>query len=429
MTIARADAPLPDDPATLRAMVQELLDTLAAQRRETELLRTRLDQLLRRLYGPKSEKVSNTPSLFETPPSDSALPLAPPPHPTSDSRPAPRTGRHGRRRLPRELPRQRVEHDLSEAQKLCPCCRAPRQRIGEEVTERLDYRPASLFVVEHVRPKYACVSCRSQLVTTPIPPEPLPKAIAAPGLLAHVATAKFADHLPLYRLERILGRHGVDLSRSTMCDWLAGCAGVLRPVYDAMCERVRLSKVVHTDDTPVPVRDPARSRTRTGRIWVYLGDAKNPYTVYDATPSRSRDGPQTFLKGYAGYVQADAFGGYDGLYATGATEVACWAHARRKFVESRDSDATRSLEALASVRRLYDIERRARDLTSDDRLSLRQRESAPVLRALGEWLGVKRSEALPKSPLGQAITYALNQWEALNRYVTDGDLAIDNNAA
>jgi transposase len=429
MTLPRDDEPLPDDPLTLQAMIRELLDALAAERRASETLRTRLDQLLRRLYGPKSEKVSNTPSLFDNPPSDNAVSLDPLPEPADEIDNAPKKRRHGRRRLPRELPRQRVEHDLTDAEKLCPCCRSLRVRIGEEVSERLDYRPASLFVVEHVRPKYACHGCQGQLAVTPVPPEPLPKALAAPGLLAQVITAKFADHLPLYRLEGILARHGVELSRSTMCDWLAGCAEVLRPISDAMGLRVRASKVIHTDDTPVPVLDRTRDRTRTGRIWVYLGDAHNPYIVYDATPSRSRDGPQTFLKGFRGYLQADAFGGYDGLYATGVTEVACWAHTRRKFVESRERDSRLSLEALALIRRLYEVERRAKELDGDNRLSLRQRESVPVLRAIGEWLEAKRGAALPKSPLGVAITYATNQWPALNVYVRDGDLAIDNNAA
>jgi transposase len=429
MTLPGDDEPLPDDPRTLQAMVRELLDALAAERRTSTALRTRLDQLLRRLYGPKSEKVSNTPSLFENEPSDNALSLPPPPEPESEVPPPHKKRWHGRRRLPRDLPRQRVEHDLTDAEKLCPCCRSSRVRIGEEISERLDYKPASLFVVEHVRPKYACRSCHAQVVVTAVPPEPLPKSIAAPGLLAQIITAKFADHLPLYRLEGILARQGVELSRSMMCDWLAGCAEVLHPIYDAMCDRVRASKVIHTDDTPVPVLDRTRDRTRTGRIWVYLGDATNPYIVYDATPSRSRDGPQTFLAIYKGYLQADAFGGYDGLFATGATEVACWAHARRKFVEARDSDSRLSLEAVAYIRRLYDVERKAKELEGDNRLSLRQRESVPVLRALREWIESKRASVLPKSPLGAAITYATNQWAALNVYVTDGELAIDNNAA
>jgi transposase len=428
MTPPSADDPLPDDPATLQALIRELLAALAAERRESTALRSRLDQLLRRLYGPKSERVSNTPSLFGDEPTAAVVPPTAPPEPSPPPEPSARR-RHGRRKLPRDLPRQRVEHDLTDAEKLCPCCHTPRGRIGEAISERLDYRPASLFVVEHVRPKYACSHCQTPIALAPMPPLPVPKAIAAAGLLAHIITAKFADHLPLHRLEGILARHGVDLSRSTMCDWLAGSAEVLWPLYDAMCQRVRRSKVLHTDDTPVPVQDRTRERTRTGRIWVYLGDADNPDTVYDATPSRSRDGPLTFLKGFTGYLQADAFGGYDGLYATGATEVACWAHARRKFHDAKDSDSRLSLEALARIRLLYDIEDRARPMTSDDRRSLRQREAIPVLAALGTWLKALRSEVLPKSPIGQAVTYALNQWRALNRYVEDGDLAIDNNAA
>jgi transposase len=331
--------------------------------------------------------------------------------------------------LPGDLPRHRVEHDLSDAEKVCPRCRTPRAKIGEEVTERLDYKPSSLFVVEHVRPRSGCRRCRGEVAAPPLPPEPVPRSVAAPGLLAYVITATFADHPPLHRLEGILGRHGIDLSRSTMCDWLAGCAAVLRPVYDAMCDRVRRSKVVHTDDTPVPVQDRTRDRTRTGRIWVYVGDAANPYTVYDATPSRSRDGPQTFLRGFTGYVQADAFGGYDGLYAAGAVEVACWAHARRKWYDARDSDPRTAHEALARIRAVYDVEDRAKTLTAADRAELRRRESVPVLASFGDWLEAIRPGVLPKSPIGQAITYATNQWAALSRYVADGDLAIDNNAA
>ncbi|VTR91665.1 IS66 family element, transposase OS=Rhodopirellula europaea 6C GN=RE6C_02664 PE=4 SV=1: LZ_Tnp_IS66: zf-IS66: DDE_Tnp_IS66: DDE_Tnp_IS66_C [Gemmata massiliana] len=428
MTLPGTDEPLPDDPLTLQAMVRELLDALAAARRSAEALRTRLDQLLRRLYGPKSEKVSSTPSLFDNESRDTAAAPAPPER-APDTPPTRKKGRHGRRRVPRDLPRQRIEYDLTDVEKLCPWCHGSRARIGEEVSERLDYRPARLCVVEHVRPKYACRRCHAHVAVAPRPREALPKSVAAPGLLAQVITAKFADHLPLHRLEGILARHGMKLSRSTMCDWLAGCAKALGPIYDEMCMRVRDSKVIHTDDTPVPVLDRERERTRTGRIWVYLGDAQNPYTVYDATPSRSRDGPQSFLSKYQGYVQADAFGGYDGLFATGATEVACWAHARRKFVEAEPSDSRRSREALAHICRLYDVERRAKGLGSGNRLSLRQREAVPVLRAIQEWLDATRASVLPKSPLGAAITYATNQWTALNVYVTDGVLAIDNNAA
>jgi transposase len=424
MTAPAATDPLPDDPPALRVMVRELADALADARKEIDALRARLDQLLRRLYGPRSERAADGPA---TPADTAASP--PPPDPGGDGSARPTRRGHGRRRLPADLPRHRVEHDLTDGEKACPGCHARRVRIGEEVSERLDYRPASLFVVEHVRPKYACLSCRGHVAVPPLPPEPLPKGMAAPGLLAQVVTSKFADHLPLFRQARILGRHGADLHRSTLGDWLAGCAAVLRPIYDAMCQSVRGSKVVHTDDTPVPVLDRDRDRTRTGRIWVYVGDPAHPYTVYDATPSRARDGPQAFLKDFRGFVQADAFGGYDGLYATGATEVACWAHARRKFVDARATDPARCDHALAAIRALYAVERQARGVRSDKRLSLRQRESVPVLRELGEWLTATRRAVLPKSPLAQAVTYALNQWAALNRYAADGDLAIDNNPA
>jgi hypothetical protein len=201
-------------------------------------------------------------------------------------------------------------------------------------------------------------------------------------------------------------------------------------LYLLMCDRVRQSKVIHTDDTPVTTLDRADPDGRkTGRVWVYLGDHAHPYTVYDMTASRSRDGPKTFLDGFRGYLQADAFGGYDGLYAKGVTEVACWAHARRKFFDAKETAAAEAHEALARIRALYDIETRAKPLAPAERAALRRAEAAPLLASFGRWLDDRRPHALPKSPLGQAVTYATNQWPALQVYVTDGDLAIDNNAA
>ena len=197
-----------------------------------------------------------------------------------------------------------------------------------------------------------------------------------------------------------------------------------------MVHAVLASAVVHTDDTPLPVQDRARDQTRLGRLWVYLGDDEHPYNVFAYTPSRARDGPQQFLKRYRGYLQADAFGGYDGIYATGnVVEVACWAHARRKFYEARTSDAERSHAALAWIGRLYEIEKRAKDLSVTARRALRQMESVPILTALCQWLREQVAAVLPKSPFGQAVTYALNNWTALVRYTEAGILAIDNNAA
>lgn len=425
-TLATPDAPLPEDPVVLQGMIRELLALLHTHKRENDQLRHRLDQLLRRLYGPRSETVVG-PTLFdgvEPPPAAAATTPQPPAPPAS----APSTkGRHGRRRLPEHLPRRRVEHDLNELDKLCPCCTAPRVKIGEEVSERLDYVPASLFVVEHVRAKYVCRRCQGQLAVAPLPPEPIAKGMPGPGLLASVIVDKFVDHQPLHRQQQTFAREGLELSRSTLCDWLAQSAKLLEPLYALMVAAVLKSKVIHTDDTPVRLL--GETGAQTGRLWVYLGDAEHPYTVYDATASRKRDGPMTFLKGFTGHLQADAFSGYDGVFARGVTEVACWAHARRKFVEAQKTEPAFSAEAIARIRALYEIERRANELPADKRLALRQTESAPLVRSLGEWLEQLRAKVLPKSPLGQAIGYAQNQWQALNVYLTDGNLRIDNNVA
>jgi transposase len=264
--------------------------------------------------------------------------------------------------------------------------------------------------------------------------------------LAHVAVSKYGDHLPLYRLERILARFGVELSRSTLCDWMGRCGLLLQPLYQSMIRNVLASSVIHTDDTPVPVLDPELEHTRTGRLWVYLGDATHPYNVFAFTPNRKRDGPADFLKDFKGYLQADAFGGYDGIYATQeVVEVGCHAHARRKFHEARTSSATAAHQALAYYRQLYEIEQAAtsaaqeaqcahpeassEELLSIHRLRLRRERTVPMLAEFHSWLLAQQVEALPKSPLAQAIGYALNQWEALTRYTTQGFLQIDNNCA
>ena len=251
------------------------------------------------------------------------------------------------------------------------------------------------------------------------------------GLLAHVVTSKYADHLPLYRQETIFKRHGLELARSTMCDWAASCAGLLESIVNAMKQRVLQSKVIGADDTPVTVQDHAGKGSKTGRLWVYLGDLDNPFVVYDYTPDRSRDGPESFLRTYAsGYLQSDAYAGYDGLHRRGLVEVGCWAHARRRFYEARTSDPERSHAALAWIGRLYEVEHEARDRQLDDaaRHALRQERSRPILESFGSWLEAESARTLPKSPIGEAISYTRSNWAALNRYLEAGFLSIDNNA-
>lgn len=426
-----AALPLPDDPAVLQRMIRELLASLHQSQRDNEQLRHRLDQLLRRLYGPRAERLDpHQPLLFAEAVAAAPAAAGPPaPPPAPDEAPSCPRG-HGRQRLPRDLPRQRVVHDVPPAERACPGCGRERTAIGEEVSEQLDYQPASLFVVEHVRRKYACGHCQEHVGTADKPAQPIDKGLPGPGLLAHVAVSKYLDHLPLYRLERIFGRHGLDLARSTLCDWMAAAARRLAPLAELLRERVLRSRVLHTDDTPVPVLEAGRGATRQARLWVYLGDRDHPYTAYDYTPTHARDGPARFLGDFRGYLQADAFAGYDGIYATGrVVEVACWAHARRKFYDARTADPERAHAALAWIRRLYDVEDKGKPLADAARAALRQAEAVPLLTAFGQWLTEQRPAVLPKGPMGQAIAYALSNWPALGRYPEAGFLAIDNNAA
>ncbi len=261
---------------------------------------------------------------------------------------------HGRSPLPEHLERIEIEHNL--ADKACPACGCERCRIGAKVSEQLEYFPASFKVLKHIRHKYACAKCDGEghnpnITSAAKPAQPIDKGLPGPSLLAYVVTSKLGDHLPLYRLENIFKRQQVSIARSTMCAWMR-CAGeVVRPLIELMIERIRASQVLHTDDTTVPIQSPGAKQCRKGRIWCYLGDEANPYTVYDYTPNRSRDGPAKWLAGYEGYLQADAYGGYDGIYrAQGVTEVACWAHARRKFYDAQDSDELRCADAFADRR-------------------------------------------------------------------------------
>jgi hypothetical protein len=249
-------------------------------------------------------------------------------------------------------------------------------------------------------------------------------------LLAQVITAKYADHLPLNRQVDIFARHGVALARQTLCDWVAEAAELLAPIYRDLQASVLASKVVHTDDTPVPVQDHERTRTRDGRLWVYVGDGHPADIVYDYTPTRNRAGPMEFLGAFRGYLQADAYAGYDTLYATGrVVEVGCWAHARRYFWDAKESDAARALPALGFIQQLYAVEAEAKALAAGARRVLREERSQPVLARFKRWLDEQAHLVLPKSPIGEAVSYARGQWTALTRYLEDGELSIDNNVS
>jgi len=417
---------LPTDVAVLQGMVRELLATTRQQRRSIEHLEHKLDQLLRRLYGPRADQVHpDQPLLFDEPPPEPQLVFV---EPLRESQAATKPRGHGRKALPANLRRETVIVDIPESEK--QAVGGDWVKIGEEVNEKLDLTPSSLFVRRTVRPKYV-VRFRDkpdELKIAELPPETLPKSKAAPGLVADVVVSKCVDHLPLYRQEQRYARQGVELSRSTLCGWLADAADVLTPLYHLLKARVLGAKVVHTDDTPIPVQDPDREHCRTGRIWAYVSEGG---VVYDATEDRCRDGPLLFLKDFRGYLQCDAYAGYDELFRTrrDVVEVGCWAHARRKFVEAEKTSPQLAHEAVARIRHLYAVEHEAKDLDAPMRAVLRQEKSKPLLDALKDWLDRERAQAVPKTPIAEALGYALNQWTALTAFVSDGDLAIDNNAA
>ena len=352
---------LPDNPELLRQMVVDL--AAALDRRQQQLARTEhlLQQLLRARYGRKSEQLSaDQLALFQAELAAQGMRLEESPAETeqdkgSDEEP-PASGvasgkgpGRGRKPLPRHLKRERIEYDLPEEDKHCAGCRQTRRRIGEEVSERFEYVPASLTVIEEVRAKYAC-SCT---VKTAVKPAlPLEKSTAGASLLAQVVVAKHADHLPLCRQQKIWARHGIALSRQTMCGWMQRCAQLLAPLYERLKRLALASRIVQTDDTPVSVQDRTLPQTRTGRLWTYVGDAHHPAIVYDYTATRKGEGPDRFLGAYRGYLQADAYAGYDRLYGNatrGIVEVACWAHARRKFYEARDTALSPMSVALALI--------------------------------------------------------------------------------
>jgi transposase len=420
--------------------LQRVLDATAAdysllQEQHAELAET-LALLRRYVFGPRRERLHDDPgqghlfALHDERLEDAAVT----PTPADTAPPQERTKpAHPRKRTCLDhLPHHRIEHDLPEPEKTCPCCGGAKHRIGEDLSRELEFTPAKLEVNVHVLPKYACPRCRDGVASPPVPPKPIAGGIAGAGLVSFVLVSKFSDHLPLYRLEDILFRHGVYLSRSTLCDWVRNGADLLGPLAELQKSLVLRSPVLWTDDTFVTVLGGEKPGSTKGRFWPYIGDDEHPYTVYDFTMSRARDGPAAFLANYQGYLQADAYGGYDGIF-TGSSgriiEVACWAHARRKFYDARTNAPREANQVLEWIQQFYDVEDRASALTAAERQALRQRESQPILDRLETYLDELSPRVLPKSALGKALTYAKNQRAALRVYVSDGRLTIDNNVS
>jgi transposase len=431
---------LPKDADVLRKMVLDLAEQLDHAAAEKQKIESLLRELLEAQRNRKSEQLSKEQlALFEAvwqarQAEESAVeddeddfdndpPAGQKPGPALSKKPC------GRRPLARHLKRERIVHDLAESEKHCATCGRDLRLMAEETSERYEYVPASLKVIQDVCLKYAC---HCTVKTAHKPPQPIEKSTAGASLLAQVIVAKWADHLPLHRQERMFERHGVQISRKTMGGWLAQCAQLLAPLYQLMKKELFRSKVIGTDDTGVKVLDRKLPFARIGRIWPYVGDAHHPVIVYDYTPTRSRAGPAKFLEGYNGYLQADAYAVYDAFFkgVRGMTEVGCWMHARRYFFKALASDPQSMGSALHLIARLYAVEERAKALalSPEQRLALRQRVSKRLSEKLHQYLQQLQQHVLPKSPAGAAVRYALNQWQALTRFLEDGELEIDNGA-
>ena len=408
------------------ALVREQFAHVEELNRKIAALTHELIRLRRWKFGKRSEKVTRgTDGAVGTAPAGAEAPPPPLPKPRRKARP------HGRQRLPEHLPRHRILHEIPEAERTCRGCQQPMTLIGEEISEQLDIVPATLRVLQHVRPKLACRHCQDRVVVAPLLPQAVEKCLASPGLLAHVVTSKYADHLPLNRLAGILGRQGVALTRSTLCGWVAATAEALTPLHELMKQDVLASFYLRADDTRVPYLDPPRDRTSTGHLWAYLGDRAHPHVVYDFSSDWSNTWPLRFLEPFIGYLQADAYKGWDAVHARNprVVEVGCMAHARRYWFEAKDTAPVCAMKAIAFIRRLYDVENEARDMPPEGRKHLRQMKAAPVLPEFRTWLDEQVGSFLPKSPIGQAWTYTNNQWSALVRYLEHGELEIDNNGA
>jgi transposase len=426
---------LPNDPEILQQIVVDLTRQLDKSQRL-------LQQLLTTRSGTRSEQLS--PDQLRLFAQQSGIELATTAQTAEplekqqaddDGPPAAGNGgdsegkKRGRQPLPGHLKRERLVHDLAERDKHCAKCHEDLRRIGEEVSERYEYVPAQMLVIEDACQKYAC-TCTVK--TAAKPAQPIEKSMAGASVLAHVIVSKLADHLPVHRQTKIMRRFGVEISDQTMCGWMRQSAELLVPLYTRLKEFVLSSKVVGTDDTPVRVLDRELSHTRKGRIWPYVGDQDHPAIIYDYTPTRERAGPERFLASYHGYLQADAYVAYDSFFtnpARGLVEVGCWAHGRRHVYQARDLEPARMGAVLAFIAQLYAVEKRARrsGIRGEDLRLLREQVSLPVITQLHGYLRMISEDLLPKSEPGQAVAYLLKNWTALTRYLEDGDLPIDNN--
>jgi len=431
---------LPDletlDPAALKAMICLQHAELISHRSQIERLELLIAKLRRMQFGRSSEKVERQIEQLELKLEDleanqAELALEPPPQcSTVDRKSTPRK----RRALPEHLPRE--VHEYLPSEESCSICKGKLKKLGEDVSEMLEYLPASFKVVRHVRPKMCCATC-DRIVQVPAPSRPIDRGMAGPGLLAHVLTAKFCDHLPLYRQSAIYAREGVELDRSTLARWVGESSSLLAPLVEALRRHVMSASKLHGDDTPVPVLAPGTGKTRTGRLWTYVrddrpsGSTDPPAVWFTYSPDRKGEHPQRHLKHFKGILQADAYAGFNKLYEDGSIQEApCMAHIRRKFYDLMEAHHSPiATEAIDRIGRLYAIEKEIRGRSPDQRRSVRNARARPLLDSMHLWLETSLATLSRKSETAAAIHYALTLWPAMVCYVDDGRIEIDNSAA
>ena len=427
--MATADETLPDDPATLKAM-------LLAERVRSERLVQIIKELQRHRFGRRAETLPEEQMLLalEDVEQDEAGVAAE----REDKSPAERATAARKRRmnrgsLPAHLPRIEVTVDLDD--KACPCCKGQLHRIGEDISERLDILPVRFRVLVTRRPKYACRSCEEVVVQAPAPARLIASGLPTEATVAHVLVSKYADHLPLYRQAQIYGRQGINLDRSTLADWVGRAAWHLRPVHERLLAHIRASQKIFADETTAPVLDPGRGRTKTGQLWAYArddrpwGGADPPVVAYVYAPDRKAERPKAHLDGFRGVLQVDGYAGYRALAGRSDVQLAfCWAHVRRRFYElAAAGPAPIASEALQRIAELYEIEKGIRGRQADERREVRKEKTRPLIVALETWLREKLALISQKTKLAEAIRYVLSRWEGLTRFIDDGRIEIDSN--
>ena len=432
-------AALPQDVDALHRLIRELSAKQTTERKalteaqaEIERLRLIVQKLQRQQFGRRAERLDEGQlelGLEDVSGDIGQVEQLLPTAPAADG-PVARE-RSDRPSLPEHLEREELNLDLEV--NACPCCGGALHEAGETVSEMLDWVPARLRVIRIRRPKYGCRSCGT-IHQVPALERPIAKGLATPGLLAHVLVSKYCDHLPLYRQSQIFARQGVELDRSTLANWVGGAAWWLEPLRDRLAEQVFSSQKLFADDTPLPVLDPGRGRTRTGRLWVYArddrpwGGSDPPAAVYFYSPDRRAERPVAHLEQFKGVLQVDGYPGFEQLIPKGIVLAACWAHTRRKFYEVHQATGSPiAAEALRRIGELYAVEEKIRGRSAELRRAVRSELARPLVDSLKLWLEAELHRVVPRSPLADAIRYGLVRWDDLSRFLDDGRVELDTN--